>query len=110
MVLNPSFQDDYSERIVYQRNLGHLEMLNSHRWKEVSSIDCQICRKETYTIVVWNKQLAMEQLRYNRKKNRNNDEMPQYYFKHSNLEAVKLNFDQYKHPVLYFGETMHKMV
>lgn len=36
--------------------------------------------------------------------------MTQYYFKHSNLEAVKLNFDQYKHPVLYFGETMHKMV
>lgn len=31
------------QRICFERNLGKLEIIGSHQWREVSSHSCQIC-------------------------------------------------------------------
>ena len=55
----PVFTEGDAERIVYERILGHREVLNSHRWTEVHDRKCNLCNKQTYSIVVWNKKLSM---------------------------------------------------
>ena len=61
-IKNPILTDNEADRVVFQRNVGHLEMPNAHRWTEAFAPDCHVCRKLTYTVFVWNKKLAQKQL------------------------------------------------
>lgn len=46
-----------SERLVFQRILGHMEQPNSHQWIQSDSRDCKVCNKLTYCVFIWNKKL-----------------------------------------------------
>ena len=47
-----------SDRIVFQRFLGHFEILNGFRWHEVDIEECFICEKWSYSLFLWDKKLA----------------------------------------------------
>ena len=53
----PLFKHDAQDKLVYQRVLGRPEMMGSHRWVERTEEKCQICRKMTYCLIIWNKHL-----------------------------------------------------
>lgn len=63
LIKNPSLDHPESDSLVYERRLGNPEILGSNRWVEKSAKDCSICNKMTYTLFVWNKQLAENQIR-----------------------------------------------
>ena len=50
--LNIPINDQY----VFQRILGHLEIIGGHRWVERE--DCWICNKWRYVIFIWSKLLS----------------------------------------------------
>lgn len=50
----PSAENSFA----YERNLGHIETLESHQWKEIPEAKCQICNKKTLCLFVWNARMA----------------------------------------------------
>jgi len=46
------------ERVVFQRFLGHLEILNGYRWQEVDTEDCYLCAKWTYSVFMFDKRIG----------------------------------------------------
>lgn len=55
----PLFEVENQARLCFERNLGHLEMIMAHKWREVLDTDCSVCRKKTYCLFPWNKRLSM---------------------------------------------------
>ena len=41
--------------LIFQRYLGHLEIVNGHRW--VERTECFICSKWIYTLVIWSQSM-----------------------------------------------------
>lgn len=41
-----------NDTLVFSRYLGHLEIINGHRWIERK--ECFICSKWIYTLILWN--------------------------------------------------------
>ena len=52
------FQPVKSDRIVFQRFLGHYEILNGFRWKETTDDKCYYCQNWSYSLIIWDKELA----------------------------------------------------
>ena len=52
------YQAQASDRIIFQRFLGHFEILNGFRWHEVDMDECYICEKWAYSLVLWDDKLA----------------------------------------------------
>ena len=50
----PLFSVPAADRIVFQRTLGHPEMLGSHKWKLSTDSQCAICNKLCYCVFIWN--------------------------------------------------------
>ena len=50
----PLFEVPVEDRLVFERTLGHPEMLGSHKWISSNEPKCRICNKLCYTIFVWN--------------------------------------------------------
>ena len=57
-IKNPILTNNENDKIVFQRNIGNLEMPSAHRWIENFGPSCHVCGKLTYTVFVWNKKLA----------------------------------------------------
>jgi len=47
-----------SDSVVFQRFLGHLEIINGHRWEEVDGNDCYICKKWAYCLFFWDQSIG----------------------------------------------------
>ena len=107
-IKNPILADNEGDKIVFQRNVGHLEMPNAHRWTEVYAPDCHVCRKLTYTVFVWNKKLAQKQLQLQLNPNQRNPKLPlRKFYNHSHLEPIYFENDLYQYPVLSIGNKVH---
>ena len=52
------YQAQASDRIVFQRFLGHFEILNGFRWHEVDVGECYLCEKWSYSLILWDENLA----------------------------------------------------
>ena len=50
----PLFSVPIADRIVFERTLGHPEILGSHRWKRSTDAQCAICNKLCYCVFIWN--------------------------------------------------------
>ena len=94
-----------NDKIVFQRNLGNLEMPNAHRWTANFAPNCHICSKLTYTVFVWNKKLALSQERSEESVQRGR--LHRKFYKRSNIEPFKLNNEAYEHPLLSIGNKIY---
>lgn len=54
IVRSSLFQASEDQKLVYQRMLGHPEILYGYQWREVSDEDCTLCNKMTQCLFVWN--------------------------------------------------------
>ena len=107
-IKNPILTEHEADRVVFQRNVGHLEMPNAHRWTEVFAADCHVCRKLTYTVFVWNKALAQKQLERESNPNQPSKKaVSRKFYNHSHLEPIYFENDFYKYPVLSIGDKVH---
>ena len=52
------FEANKTDRVVFQRFLGHYEILNGYRWHEVDVDECFICENWSYSLILWDKKLA----------------------------------------------------
>lgn len=57
-IREPLLPVEESQSCCFERNLGRLEILGAHRWRQVSDKKCQICRKETHCLFAWNKRIS----------------------------------------------------
>ena len=53
-ITEPLFPVSVNERTVFQRTLGHPEMVHSNKWEDTIECRCEICNKYCYTIFIWN--------------------------------------------------------
>ena len=53
-----AFEVDVMDRIVFQRFLGHHEIINGHRWQEVDESDCYLCNHWSYCVFLYDMKLA----------------------------------------------------
>ena len=58
MMKKPQFNAVITDRVVFQRFLGHYEILNGYRWQEVDQNDCYICQEWAYCIYIYDRRLA----------------------------------------------------
>lgn len=93
----PLFKHDAQDKLVYQRVLGRPEMIGSHRWIEKAEDQCQVCRKMTYCLVIWNKHLSEAREH-------------SFYFSSLNTRPVLFTKEKYLHPVLCTRDRVHKML
>ena len=107
-IVRPILQETDSEKIVFERILGHPEIPDSHRWVENFGPNCHICNKHTYTIFVWNKDAAARQLRASQDQAKRGELQMQRYSQ-SNLEPITLH-ESYSMPILAIGEQVHKLL
>lgn len=49
------------DRVVFQRFLGHYEILNGYRWHEVDETDCFLCNDWSYCVFLSDKNLARDE-------------------------------------------------
>lgn len=49
------------DRVVFQRFLGHYEILNGYRWHEVDESDCYLCNDWSYCVFLYDKNLARDE-------------------------------------------------
>lgn len=96
-VIKPVFNHEDAQRIIYQRNLGKNEIIGSHRWKEATDSQCQLCQKMTYILVVWNKYVS--EIKYH-----------DFYFKYSNREPVMITSHKQSQPILCTKDQIHRMI
>ena len=52
------FQPLKSDRLVFQRFLGHYEILNGFRWHETTDDKCYFCQNWSYSLFLWDKELS----------------------------------------------------
>ena len=65
LLKEPLFKTESDKRVVFERMLGHPEILNSNRWIDSTLSKCKICNKSCYTTIIWNKQVQNDfSLRY----------------------------------------------
>jgi len=57
------YEAEVPDRIVFQRFLGHLEILGGHRWQE--STNCFMCQKWAYSIFVCDPKLSSDPFLFN---------------------------------------------
>ena len=50
-----------TDRVVFQRFLGHYEILNGYRWHEVVDTDCYLCNNWSYCIFLHDKNIAKDE-------------------------------------------------
>ena len=53
----PMLKQFEAERVIFQRNLGRLEIPGSNNWTQSTSSKCNVCNKLCYCIFVWNLQV-----------------------------------------------------
>ena len=44
--------------MVFQRFLGHFEIMNGYRWHEVDEQDCFLCHDWSYCVYLYDKKIA----------------------------------------------------
>lgn len=99
------------DSVVFQRNLGHLEMIRSSRWVETTPKNCMVCNKHSYCIFIWNKNLSTMQVEEQgvRKGGGAVGSDQEYFWNYSEIDAVKTDKLD-KQPVLTIGHNTYPMV
>ena len=57
-MLKNAFEVGIMDRVVFQRFLGHHEIINGYRWREVEEKLCFMCNKWSYCVFLYDKKLA----------------------------------------------------
>ena len=47
-----------TDRVVFQRFLGHFEIMNGYRWHEVDEQDCFLCHDWSYCVYLYDRKIA----------------------------------------------------
>ena len=53
----PLFSVEPKHKLVFERTLGHPEILGSHKWINSKNEKCKICNKLCYCLFIWNYQV-----------------------------------------------------
>ena len=96
-ISQPLFPVAQNERYVFQRQLGHPEILHSNKWEDTLECRCTICNKYCYTTVIWNHRVQTD------------GEMRMKYWKQSLAEPVAFSGLEQCCPVLVVNGKMVKM-
>ena len=54
------FEANITDRVVFQRFLGHYEILNGYRWHEVDETDCYLCHNWSYCVFLHDRKIAKD--------------------------------------------------
>ena len=53
-LIEPLIQVESPQRLVFERILGHPEIMGANKWQNSISSRCRLCNKSTFCIFVWN--------------------------------------------------------
>ena len=93
------FQVASADRIVFERLLGHREILGSSRWLSSTGPCCKICNKLCYSVFVWNHRVQDDTTRRYK------------FYKQSLAKPVvfEAKFEN-PYPVIVVNDKIHKMI
>ena len=97
-IVEPLFSVEQSERQIFQRILGHPEIVGSQRWQNATDGVCKICNKYCYAIFTWNYDVQ------------NDVELRFEHFKQSLSRPVSFGELDCPYPILVVNGQLQKMV